>query len=405
MIYVILTYIFSPLLYLFIALKNKENIARILVIQTAKIGDLICSTPVFRGIKKKYPEAQLTVMANPAAQELLKFNPYVSEIIIMKPAGYAGFTGKLKLANFMCKGKYDIVVCLNPNVPFAIAALWGLVPVRLSIMPDFSGLTFKLASVFFTSIERHVRGRLVMDTYIQMLRRIGIGNSNLSKEVYKSAGADKKVQQILQEDKHIIKVIPVKTGIQKTDELDSCLRRNDNVCLSSGQTNNPLIGIAVSSGNKLKELGAEKIAGTINALLNDFDIYIVLIGSNQDKNTAQKVIDSVTKKDRILDTTGLLNLSELPALIERLLLFIGVDTGIAYMADALSVPVIDIAGPSDMDDQRPTGSNCIIIKKDLPCIPCSHAFSAPYSCKRGDRLCITSVSAAEIVEAVKRFLN
>lgn len=368
MIYVILTYIFSPFLCLFTALKRKKNIARILVIQTAKIGDLICSTPVFREIKKKYPEAYLTVMASSSAQELLKFNPYVNEIIAVKPADYEGFTGKLKLSNLMRKGKYDIVVCLNPNVPFAIAALWGLVPVRISIMPDFSGLTFKLASVFFTSIERHIRGRLVMETYMRILRRIGIESNNLSKEVYKSAGADKKVEQLLRTVK------------------------------------NPLIGIAVSSGNKLKELGAEKIAETISAILYDFDIYIALIGSAQDKNMANKVIDSVIKKDHILDTTGLLNLSELPALIERLSLFIGVDTGIAYMADALSVPVIDIAGPSDINDQRPTGSNCIIIKKDLPCVPCSHAFCAPYFCKRGDRICITSVSVAEIVVAAKKLI-
>jgi len=351
----------------FVPLFQRVNL-KILVIQTAKIGDLICSTPVFREIKGKYPEAQLTVMANPAAQELLKFNSYVNEIIIIKPADYAGFTGKLKLANLMCKGKYDIIVCLNPNVPFAIAALWGLVPVRLSIMPDFSGLTFKLASVFFTAIERHVRGRLVMDTYMQMLRTIGIDSSNLSKEVYKSAEADKKIEQLL------------------------------------GTVKNPIIGIAVSSGNKLKEIGAEKIAETINELLYDFDIYFALIGSTQDKNTANKVIDSVTKKDRILDTTGLLNLSELPALIERLSLFIGVDTGIAYMADALSVPVMDIAGPSDISDQRPLAKDCIIIQKNFPCVPCSHAFSAPYSCKRGDRICITSVSVAEIVEAAKKLI-
>ena len=43
---------FSPLIYLLITLRKKKTISRILIIQTAKIGDLICSTPVFREIKR-----------------------------------------------------------------------------------------------------------------------------------------------------------------------------------------------------------------------------------------------------------------------------------------------------------------------------------------------------------------
>ena len=43
---------FSPLIYLLIAIRKKKAISRILIIQTAKIGDLICSTPVFREVKR-----------------------------------------------------------------------------------------------------------------------------------------------------------------------------------------------------------------------------------------------------------------------------------------------------------------------------------------------------------------
>ena len=43
---------FSPLIYLLIAIRKKKAISRILITQTAKIGDLICSTPVFREVKR-----------------------------------------------------------------------------------------------------------------------------------------------------------------------------------------------------------------------------------------------------------------------------------------------------------------------------------------------------------------
>ncbi|MCL5791382.1 MAG: glycosyltransferase family 9 protein [Deltaproteobacteria bacterium] len=365
----ILTCLFSPLIYFLIAIRKKKTISKILIIQTAKIGDLICSTPVFREARKKYPDAHITVIANPVTKELLEHNPNIDEIITVKNTGYRGLSGKLRLSNLIRRGKYDIGICLNPNIPFAIALFWGLVPIRLSVMPDISGITFKLASVFFTYLEKHRRGRMAIETYLKMLKAIGIESSNITKEAYKSEDADTKVEQIL-------------------ENIDK-----------------PLIGIAVSSGNKLKELGAEKIIKLIDMLLEDIDVYVVLIGSNQDKNTADIISNSVIQKNRIVNVTDKLSLSELPALIEMLSLFIGVDTGITYMADALSIPLINIAGPANMNDQRPTGKCAIIIHKQLPCVPCSHAFRSPYNCRLNSRECIESQSIKEIYQAVKIFFS
>jgi len=380
LIYVILTCLFSPLIYLLIAIRKKKAISRILIIQTAKIGDLICSTPIFREIKKRYPDAQLTVMANPITKDLLEHNPHADKVITIENKDYKGFSGKLKLPNMIRKGKYDIAVCLNPNIPFAIALLWGLVPIRLSVMPDFSGLTFKLASVFFTHLEKHISGQLVIETYLKTLKAIGIKTNNIAKEVYKSPMADDKVERLLKGDNPPIPPL-IKGG------------------------KGGFIGIAVSSGNKLKELGTDKIAGIVNMILGDMDAYIVLIGSEQEIKAADAVLQAVGKKDRIINAVGKLPLKELPALIERLSLFIGVDTGITYMADALSIPLVNIAGPSDMEDQRPTGKNVVIIQKtDLPCVPCSHTFKSPYYCKINTRGCIESTKAENILKVAKAFL-
>lgn len=372
MIYVILTHLFSPLIYLLIAIRKKKTISRILIIQTAKIGDLICSTPVFREARKKYPDAHITVIANPVTRELLEYNPNVDKIIALKNTDYKGLSGKLRLSNLIRRGNYDTGICLNPNIPFAIALLWGLVPIRLSVMPEFSGFTFKLASVFFTHLEKHRRGRMVIETYMQMLEAIGVLSGDISKEVYKSKDADAKAEQII------------------------------------GKADKPLIGIAVSSGNKLKELGTDKIVSIINMIIDDIDadIDIVLVGSEQEIKTADTVLRAVAKRDSVMNATGKLQMNELPALIERLSLFIGVDTGITYMADALSIPLINIAGPADMKDQRPTGKNALIIQKiDLPCVPCSYTFKSPYYCKINTRGCIESVSPEEIYHAAKKLLS
>lgn len=388
MVYIILTYLISPLIYIVFFFKRNEA-KRILVIQTAKIGDLICSTPVFRAVKKRYPHAHLTAIVNPTVRGLLEYNPYINEIIEIERGFYKGFAGKIRLARMLHKGGYDIAISLNPNVPFTLAMFWGLIPVRVSVMPDprlkpsgtsFAGITYRMASVFSTHLAQHIRGRLVAETYMAMLKAISIDANDISKDVFKSPNADDKVESFLKENNPPF--IPP---------------------LVKGDTGG-FVGLAVTSGNKLKEWDAEKMAALACRLVTEMGAYVVLIGSEKDRDVSNRILSIAERRDMIIDAVGRFTLSELPALIEKLSLFIGVDTGIIYMADALNIPLVDIAGPSDMEDQRPTGKKVFIIQKKLSCVPCSHTFKAPYECRYGYRKCITDITVEEVFEGVSRLM-
>lgn len=92
MLYLLLSYLFYPLIQLVISLKNRnKGFKNILVIQAAKIGDFICTTHVFREIKKAYPESRLTVMVNPMVKELAENNPYIDEVVFFHPRTIKGF--------------------------------------------------------------------------------------------------------------------------------------------------------------------------------------------------------------------------------------------------------------------------------------------------------------------------
>ncbi len=368
MIYVILSYLLYPILYFLITIKKKNLVPKILVIQTAKIGDLICSTPIFREIKKKYPESNLTAMVNPIAKEIVEYNPYLDKIILVKPSNYKGFLGKIKLSNLIRKGNYDIVICLNPNVTYAITLFWALIPKRISIIPKFSGITFKLASKFFNYCTKHSGSQLITETYLKMLEFIDIQTDNKTKEVYYTKNADAKVIELLR-------------NIKK-----------------------PLIGIGVSSGNKLKELGIDKTAKLINALLENTNASIVFVGSSEDIQISNSILNLVIKKNRVIDTTGKFSLSELPALIKRLSLFIGVDSAVVYIAEALSIPIIHIAGPLNILEQHPVGKKVITIQKKISCVPCCYIFKTPYECKIKTKECIKVIEIEEIVNAAKKLL-
>lgn len=369
MIFVILTILAYPVLSLLLAFRKKACPSRVLVVQTAKIGDLICSTPVFKAVKEHFPHVHLAAMVTSTTRELLEYSPRIDEIIVIDDTMLHGIRGKFRIARMIRQKRFDVAICLNPNVIYAFALIWALIPIRLSIMPNFRGTTFHIASRFFTFLEPYRNGQLVARTYMNMLRNIGIESYDLTKEVYQAAGADDKVRNI-----------------------------------TKSAANAPLIGIALSSGNKLKELGSDKLISLASLIVSETNAIAVLIGSREDHETADYIARAINKPERVLNLTGMLALTELPALLTRLSVFVGVDTGITYMADALSIPIVFLVGPSDTAEQHPTGTDIEIIRSSLPCAPCTYVYKTKHFCERGTRECIRSLSEEDIGSAVIKML-
>lgn len=80
---------------------------RILIIKFAAIGDVLRTTPILRGLKKKYPKSQITWLTDPAAASLLKDIPYIDRLI--------SYNGAETLTRFLVE-RFDILICLDKEV-------------------------------------------------------------------------------------------------------------------------------------------------------------------------------------------------------------------------------------------------------------------------------------------------
>lgn len=369
MMYLLLTWLLAPLALLRLArgraLISPQNI---LLIQTAKIGDYICTTPLIRALRSTYPDARLILLVNPLSEPLARYQPGVDEVLTLVGGRISGFSGRLALYRMLRHKRLDTTICISPNQAFLLIPFLAGVRWRASILPNFGGSSYQLATPFLNATETHRQGRMMVETGMALLQRLGVKASLPDKEIVAAPCAEQRVMS----------VFPM---------------------LATGSW----IGLGVSSGNKLKELGHNQLADLIDRLLA-LDHGIVLIGSAAEQRLAGELCRA-GNSSRLIDSTGRVPLEDLAALIDRLSLYVGVDSGITYLADARGIPVIDIMGPADPEDQRPTGSQAIVIRTELACAPCSHSFLAPYDCAIGTRACVLQTNIQRVAKSAQEMLR
>jgi ADP-heptose:LPS heptosyltransferase len=371
MIYLWLTLLFAPLL----RWRSRTPAAQpraVLLVQTAKIGDFVCTTPVIRELRRGWPTAELHLLIDAVNEPLARHNPYGARIHVLPRGGLKGLAGRLWLWRLLRAHAIDTTVCMSPSLAHWLVPLWAGVARRASVVPNYGGDSYRRARRFLTHAEPHRAGRFLLDTEFALLRQLGLSPADAAKEAWPAPDARGAADDLL------------------------------------GNLHAPLIGVGISAGNKLKELGEENLFALTSVLLRDSAASLVLVGGPADRALAAQIHARLAgdgRGDRVLNASGKLDLTQLPALLARLDVYVGVDSGITYLADAVGVPVVDLMGPADADDQRPTGPAAVVIRTALPCAPCSHAFRAPYDCAIGTRACVREADIGTLAGKVLGLLG
>lgn len=292
----------------------------ILIIQAAKLGDMVCTTPMFRAVRHTYPEARLCVMGDALNKEVLAGNPYIDEYIVLPKEG-----GKLR--DIIRSKKIDYACITSPNPRVLLALVLARVPriVAPKIIGGFSPYytkTYRLFSLFVTQVP-HTMGTYAPREYLRLLEPLGIYTDDTRKDIFITDAAKERVQKMLES-----------AGVRQ-DEL--------------------LVGIAPGVGNKIKVWGANRFAEVAAELQKKYGAKIVVIGGSRDADEVQAMLTARAGKEGVIDLSQKLSIEELKALIAKLKLFISVDTGPIYLAEALGVATVDIVGPMDEREQPPRG--------------------------------------------------
>lgn len=342
---------------------------RVVVVQMAKLGDMVCTTPLFRAIKARYPDVHLTVVGNKLNQELLSGNKDVDEYIF--------FNGIFDLILQLRESRYDFGCITAPSVPYLAALFLGRVrtiTVPLVVAGHSSNQTRIYHFIAALALTKpHTMHQYAPREYLRLLETIGIETTETRKYLFHTNEAQTRIDAYL-----------AKNNLLGSEKL--------------------LVGVVPSAGHKTKQWFADRFAGVIRDLKERYPVTILLIAGPNHKDAGELVLKHLLPNTAI-DACGIFSLEETKALISSLSMLIAVDTGPIYIAEAYGVPTVDIVGPVDEREQPPSADIHLIVTPPQPRIPQMFVMNArDYDRKEVERQ-LEETTVASVVEVASRLIE
>lgn len=358
-------YIIISALRIFRAPRFPDKVNNILVIRLDHIGDVVSAISTAENLKSQYPGARIDFLSPSWAGQLLKGNPYIDKIIfydapwfnrssknLLRPVSFFRLAGELR------KGGYDLGFDLRGDIRHIL--LMALGRVRFKVSYGITGGGFLLE---YNAAYR--KGVPATEKNLDLLRAAGIAVVTCENKFYISEQEEAAADRILK---------------------DSGLQDNDFIA-----------AIHPFAGYSSKNWQEDKFAQLMGWLYEKYAAKIILLGSEKDKEANSKIAGMA--KCPVINLSGAIPLGVLPALLKRVDVFVGVDSGPSHIAAAVQRPaVILYSATNHPSEWLPSDSNTVIIRKDVSCSDCQKL-----NCRQ--HLCMELITPEDVMDALKQVLK
>lgn len=339
------------------------NPEKILIIQTAFLGDVILCTPLIKGARKKYPDSKVYFLAIPQTKGLLLNNPYLDKIIVYdkknKEKGifhYLDLIKKIKTENF------DLAFVPHRSLRSALLAYLAGVPQRI-------GFNKSAGSFLFTKKIKYVQNQLETKRNLSFLETKSISEDDFMPELFPS-----------EEDSRYVGDLFRDWGIKENDKV---------------------VGIAPGSVWETKRWLPDRFGQVADLLMGNFKAKVIFLGGKEDKGLCLKISREMRNKPFI--AAGKTTPLQSAALVSRCKVILSNDTAPMHMAVARRTPVVAIFGSTTPEfGFAPAGKNDIIVQKEVYCRPCG--IHGRRKCPEKHFRCMKEVAVEEVFESIARRL-
>lgn len=308
---------------------SRERIDRLLVIrQHNQMGDMLMAVPAFRGLRTRFPDAEIVLIAAPINADVMINNPYVDEVLTYakerqrrSPFHLPRFLMKLR------KRRFDAVLVLS-TVSFSITSmLIGAVSgARIRIGSTSLPFGHDLSSSFFSlelplPDEQELAAMHESEHNLYPLTAIGVDEPDLTS-------------------------ILVPTT-QDERECASFIR-------TAASGTGGFIVVHPGAGKKQNIWPPDRFASVIERLMSRHALVPVVVKGPVDGDALDRFLEVCPQVPAVVScpTVGFLG-----ALMKRALLTLCNDTGVMHIAGAVGGRCIALFGPTDPARWKPVNNS------------------------------------------------
>ena len=343
--------------------------SNILLIRFSSLGDLVLTTPIYRELRKVYPNSRLTLLTSEGFGRVLENNPHLDEIIYHHRKetrnDLENLIDQLRLQ------KFDLIYDIHNSLRSRWIG-WQLkrhAPKPEHWLIEKRTLARELQIRF--GWGQFFNGKSQREQWLEPLRRHHTGALSTKTELFPSV-ADKNY---------------VKAWLNQNDLQDK-----------------PFVCIGASASFPLKCWPLQNFKKLIENIIQS-GISVVLVGTNGEIET-EELAEYFRGSQNVFCAAGMFTILQSAALLEMANAVVANDTSIIHLAEAMRTPTIALFGPTVKEfGYAPMLAQSRLIETDLAlrCRPCSRTGKG--TCKnREQQVCMYSISTQKVWDAAQLLL-
>jgi heptosyltransferase-2 len=312
-----------------VQLSPPAGMERILVVRNRFIGDTVLAIPFLRNLRQRYPDATIDVLVEPAARNVLADCPYVDELITWKRPHRSLFKlpwmikSTLALAARLRSRGYTRAYVLKRSLAGSLLVWAAGIAARI-------GFASKGWSPLLTHGVELRRDRHEAELFLDLLRSDGIEVDDGRNENWTSPAAAVKVGKLL----------------------------------AAAPRGRKRVFVAPRSTDIHREWPVDRMACVVRWLVEQRGCEIYFCGAPDDTVLHAEIRGHVgaAADGHVHDLSLDLSLREAAALIAKMDLCVGVDTGLPHIAASFGVPTAVLYGPTDPAKWHPWKTRSAIVQ-------------------------------------------
>ena len=333
----------------------------ILVVQTAFLGDVVLTTPLFRALRRCRPEARIAVLVTPEAAPLIEEDPHLDRVLTYDKKGGESLGSAVRTVRAQAP---NLLVAPHRSQRSALLAIASGARTRVG----FADAGFRW--LYNRQVPRP-RERHEVDRNLALLG--GIGCDPLASDRQLHAGCTER----------------------ETEAVAEVLR-------AAGVTDGDhILGLCPGSVWATKRWCPEGFAAVGRAFAGK-GWRVAVLGGPGDREVSREVAEAIGSA--ALDAAGTTPLKALAAWMERLDLLVSNDSAPLHVAAARDTPTVAVFGATTTDlGFAPFHLRSRVVELALDCRPCG--LHGGKTCPLGHFRCMGEVSAEAVLDACRDLLG